>query len=1155
MISVKKLFFTVGLGVACLLQVHAQYSFETPEWFRVDRALPLVDLDTKVDILVSDHEAHPNDGLDDSLGIANAFQAAKLIANSGNPVRIVFEAGTYDFSPTDATTHALKLNYGRYIELDGTGAKIMMHNPKVGFLSMYDARHMIVKGFEVDYDPLPYTEGKVLSVDPVNKRFVMKVTAGVPYPDEDHITSAPERWGMLKTANGMLKDGASNLLNIDTAYQLNADTFQIVFKQQVHIDQVEVNDYYVQIARHNGRTIFQSNSGEQVTFLNTKSYSSPAGSYNTFHHKEWSMIDCKILIKPGRVHSANADCIHISGGIIGPWVQGCRFEGQSDDAVNMKYASLTITEVESPTQMKVGFSSKLFVGDTVSFFNPRDGALIERVGLVDTVHNLGSNSYRIFLSSPVYLSNFNTDNSGDRAYLDTKACESFVFRDDTIRNSRRYGMLLQNGYGVIEDCLFENLSGCAIRMENGVDWKEGFVAHDIEIKNNTFTNCGFDAKFNEDEHGISATISTMIAKLGDGACDPWCGSAMSDWDGFHNIRIAGNTFNYNIGSINFNNLKSEYLPDLDLVDGFSTFKVGLDSVFKDILQGTLSYSATSSETSIATVSIVSDSVQIVSIGDGLTKINVTADDGNGGTATSGFWLSASGGISATRIFQGSGGKYWNIPANWQDDMTPSIGESARIDADSSLVTQPYSLSQLYNATSSSSTILNGGSLLTIDNKDRYTIPGILNNSSTGARFKLDVPVDIRNSIDNNAVYISNNGSNDNIIEFGEKGTLTLNATTLLSTNGSTSSHVFEFNGTLNGVKNLTFGSSTTSVFGSTSDNSGFNADLVFWGNADVTVNMQDDATFLNTDQKIQINGHNSNMTVNAANCLDGNISIASTHTFNLSINENQSDLDRLFFSSTGKLVLNLDSAVSLVHFEDNSAANWSTGAVEINGFQNGVIRFGSSAGGLTATQLSQITIGGVSPTIDSDGYLTMPASRIGQIVTAIIVEDKTVMVNESFQLDLLDVFEDLNEPDVVYELTLGNSEIISAKVDNSMLIVTGQKEGRETLTLLAEKEGGTRAKISFAVNVAAPLSSDDQMGSTVLYPNPFSGDFLNLKGLGTTASELRVCDLAGTVWTTLKVDRQKEAKIPFGGAPSGMYLIEIIDADGVVQKTFRAIKR
>lgn len=1148
---VKKLFFSLGLVVACLLQGHAQYTFETPAWFGEDaRALPLVDLNTVEDVHVS---SYSEVGRDDSTQITMAFNVAKGKASASHPVRIVFDARTYNFNPSDETTHALKLNYGRYIELDGTGAKIVIQNPKVGFLSMYDARHMIVKGFEVDYDPLPYTEGKVLSVDAANKRFVMKVTPEVPYPDADHITSAPERWGMLKTADGMLKDGASNLLNIDTAYQLNADTFQIVFKQEAHINQVDVGDYYVQIARHNGRTIFQSNSGEQVTYMNTKSYSSPAGTYNTFHHKEWSMIDCKILIKPGRVHSANADCIHISGGIIGPWVQGCRFEGQSDDAVNMKYAGLTITEIESPTQMVVNFSSKLEVSDSVSFFNPRDGALIARVGLVDSVQSLGSHSYRILLSSPVYLSNFNTDNSGDRAYLDTKACKYFVFRDDTIRNSRRYGMLLQNSFGVVEDCVFENLSGCAIRMENGVDWKEGLIAHDIEITNNTFINCGFDAKFDENEHGISATISSMVGKLGDGACDPWCGSAMSDWDGFRNIRISGNTFSsYHIASINFNNLHSGYLPDLDLVDGFSTFKVGLDSVFKDVLQGTLSYTATSSNPSVATVTIVSDSVQVVSAGDGLTKINVTADDGLGGTVTSGFWLSASGGASALRILHGEDGMYWNISTNWQDDMTPSANERARIDADSSLVTKPYLLTQLFNDTMSSKTLVSGGSAVTIDNHDRFTTPGLLNNSNIGARFTLDVPVVIQNSVDSYAVYISNNGHNDNIIEFGESSTLTLDATTLLSTNGSVSSHVFEFNGTLNGTKNLTFGTSTTSIFSSTSDFVGFDADLVFWGSAEVTVNMEDDTAFLHADQKIQINGNNGSLIVNAANCLDGNISIASSHTFNMTINENQSDLDQLFIPNTGKLVLTIDPTVSLVQFENNSSANWGSGTVEINGFENGVIRFGTDATGLTSTQLSKISVGGTVPSIDVDGYLTIPGGRILQVVTA-IVEDQTVMVNESFQLALQDVFEGIDEPDVTYDLTIGNSDVILAEVDGSMLTVTGQKAGRSEITLQAQN-GSAKAKVSFAIDVAAALYSRP-IAPAVLYPNPFSGDFLSLSGLGATASELRVYDLAGTIWTTLKIERQNDVEIPFVGAPAGMYVIEIVGADGVVQNTFRAVKR
>ncbi|MEP4669874.1 MAG: hypothetical protein ABJZ91_13695, partial [Cyclobacteriaceae bacterium] len=884
----KRLAITVLIMISGINFGYSQYNFSVPDWFRETRDLPLVDLDDDEVIYVSSYGAIVNDGLDDSLGIVTALNAAKSKAKSTNHVRLVFDQGTYDLFPDGTDSHAIYFNYAKYVELDGTGTEIIMHNPQKGFLSMYGNQNVIVKGFEVDYNPLPFTQGVVLSVDQSAKKFTFKISDGFPLLTEYYFSDAPEKWGMLKTVSGQIKDGSSNLINISEVTQINADTFEISLVYTDHINQVEVNDYYVQIARNNGKTIFRSNSGKNITYLKTTSYSSPAGSYNTFSHEEWNLIDCKILLKPGRVHSANADCIHISGGLIGPWVQGCRFEGQSDDAVNMKYSSLTISSVVSPTEMVVSFGKPLIVGDTLSFYNPREGILLGRVGLVDTVHNLGSGSYKIFLSDPVYITDLSSDNSGDKAYLDTWSSESFIFRDDTIRNGRRYGLLLQNNYGIVEDCLFENLSGCAIRIENGVDWEEGFVAHYIEIKNNSFSNCGFDSKFEEEEYG--ATITAMISKLGDGNCNPWCGTAPSDWYGLENITISGNSFNYNKGSINFQNYKSQALNDTLVQEGFGDMKIPLKDAFNEVLSGNLSFSATSTSSDICTVGILTDTL-IISSGttSGSATIEIEATNTSGGLVKSGFQIQVSGNSGTQRVFQGVANSIWSYAANWEDSSKPASGESAKIVTANSIVDEDYTLTQLSNDTNSSQASISGLSTIILENALGTSTPALLHQSNSGERFTLDLPIEVYNST-NAFTYLGIDGSSDNILELGQNSSTTLSTRTITYTYSGDTSRLFEFNGALLGSQNLIFGSNTTNLFGTTSNNANYGADLIFWQNAKVTVETEDDSVFLPSGRKLQINGSNARLILNGKNVVNGNISIANTNDFTIEVNENQANL-------------------------------------------------------------------------------------------------------------------------------------------------------------------------------------------------------------------------------------------------------------------------
>jgi hypothetical protein len=72
---------------------------------------------------------------------------------------------------------------------------------------------------------------------------------------------------------------------------------------------------------------------------------------------------------------------------------------------------------------------------------------------------------------------------------------------------------------------------------------------------------------------------------------------------------------------------------------------------------------------------------------------------------------------------------------------------------------------------------------------------------------------------------------------------------------------------------------------------------------------------------------------------------------------------------SGTLSLTVPSAVTSLAFADNSAAAWGTGKLVITGAANKEVSFGTSASGLTAAQLTQITFNGVTPLINTSGEL------------------------------------------------------------------------------------------------------------------------------------------------------------------------------------------
>ncbi|TLX75621.1 right-handed parallel beta-helix repeat-containing protein [Labilibacter sediminis] len=552
--------FEIALLVLAIVSpvVFGQYNFTQPDFFRKQRQLPLIELDTKKQIEMADFGAIPDDGEDDLKAFLTALKKAKSKASEYTAVEIVFEKGRYDLFAKTSGTHAINFEDAQNIVINGNGAEVVIRNPECGFFKLMRCKNVIIKDLFIDYDPLPFTQGTIIALDTQNKTFDLKIDEGFPNLSESYFARAGQNWGMLmdKEVPGKLKSGVGHLYPNKGWKEIEEGVFRIQLPPSKLINDMEVGDIFVQIARNNGKTIFTSFNGENITYLNVTSYTSPAGSYAAFAQKEWNIIGCRIMLKEGRYHSANADCIHVSGSFFGPWVENCLFEGYSDDAVNLKSDKRYVLDKISHTELVLKGHVKS--GEIIRFFNPREGMLLGQA-MILKVKDIGSNKFQVSLSQAIEgITKTGADKRCDIAYLDTRACESFVFRNNTLRNARRYGMLLQSCYGIIENNIFENLSQCAISMNNGVDWGEGFVSHDMLIQNNRFINNGYDATYFKDYN--AAAIRLRVTKLKNPeAKGKWCGVATAPWQGLQNIFILNNSFVYNKRAISIECSKDVFI--------------------------------------------------------------------------------------------------------------------------------------------------------------------------------------------------------------------------------------------------------------------------------------------------------------------------------------------------------------------------------------------------------------------------------------------------------------------------------------------------------------------------------------------------------------------------------------------------------------------
>ncbi len=534
----------LSLVIVLGIQVQAQYQFELPEHFRTERNLPLLDFPTSVEVKLTDFGAIPDDGKDDADAFRKALDFCKKVSLTGTGVKLTFYKGRYDLTSGGSKFHIIELKNASNIIIDGNDSEITVHNPLKGFFSIFKSNNIIVKNLTIDYDPLPFTQGKIIAVDVKGKTFDFKIDEGFPSLNTNMFQDASRVWGMLMDPKipGKLKDGAPHYYASKKFKEIEPGTFRITMPGPRLLKFMEVGDLYVHVARTNGSTIFKSALSKNITYLNNTSYTSPAGSYAAANMEEWNIIGCEVKLKEGRLHSANADCMHINGGKFGPWIENSLFEGYSDDAINIKTTKRYILKQKSPKELILKW--QVVKGDVIKIYNPREGKFIGAYNVIDSKF-LGDAQMRVTLDRPIEQElNVGETKKNDLVYIDNLSNESFVIKNNTFRNARRYGILIQASYGIIEKNVFENLSQSAITMVNGVDWGEGFMANNIVINQNIFNNCGYDETYLKEED--SGTIKMKVVKLKNPDTDKkWSGTTPTDWQGIKNISITNNIFSYN----------------------------------------------------------------------------------------------------------------------------------------------------------------------------------------------------------------------------------------------------------------------------------------------------------------------------------------------------------------------------------------------------------------------------------------------------------------------------------------------------------------------------------------------------------------------------------------------------------------------------------
>ena len=343
--------------------------------------------------------------------------------------------------------------------VNGNGCKILITNPRIGFLSVNNCSNVIVQGFAVDHDPLPFTQGVVThnfyTSNDIPKESAIEFAVDAHYPaptNANYLDPNASRWGMVmdSTRPGRIADDAWTQVFYTNVVQTNVNgAFKVYLTSAARAQTVQPGDLWCMISRWDGSMIFHTFQSGQVTYLGNTICAAAGAAYSGSRCPLINEINDQITFGPPpsgatapRRRTTNAD-----GGLfvetrIGPWVQGCSFFGLSDDAANACVPPYIITNAPAyPTNtfavfentVSGGTPANLFafqaqVGDVFLFFNATNGSVFDRVTV--TAVNLPNIAFDHPITNVVpgtYINNtmlINESLNTSAAYLDNQFLNS-----------------------------------------------------------------------------------------------------------------------------------------------------------------------------------------------------------------------------------------------------------------------------------------------------------------------------------------------------------------------------------------------------------------------------------------------------------------------------------------------------------------------------------------------------------------------------------------------------------------------------------------------------------------------------------------------------------------------------------------------------------
>ncbi|MEO8766187.1 MAG: right-handed parallel beta-helix repeat-containing protein [Ginsengibacter sp.] len=471
------------------------------------------------EVKLKDFGAVPNDAKDDAPAILSAIKSCK----GKIPVTLIFEPGVYDIFGSRKDIHgnfypSLAIDNINNLTIEGNGAEVKGHDYATLF-HFTGCKNITVRNITVDWDPLPYTQGKVVQVDAdyVDVEVAAPFVAKAGLHTEAILGYDPEKNRMARRFTDHYQ------LGFEKTTEVAAPGIMRLFTghQDRFAGKMPSIGNYV-IARHHvyGYQSFEFNQCTGVKIENITIYSNPGMGVTGEECRNINISHLRIMIRPGsgRWMSSTADATHFRACRGTITMENCLFEGMGDDATNVRSSEyLLISELLPGNKLTLKTGNKYGenplpprIGDKLEISSGKVPLLAYTILTVSSVAIKDSGKTLVIGFSEKIPGKVRVNDLAG----DATSCPVLRIRNCTVIRNRARGFIIKTRNAIIEDCTFQDVCASGIALETDVvAWWEAIGSRDVTIRNNRFIDCRFEPEYLQgviESHTMSQTAPAGI---------------------------------------------------------------------------------------------------------------------------------------------------------------------------------------------------------------------------------------------------------------------------------------------------------------------------------------------------------------------------------------------------------------------------------------------------------------------------------------------------------------------------------------------------------------------------------------------------------------------------------------------------------------------